>query len=441
MKRRSNYRLSLTIGLSGLVLLLLIIGVWTAAAREYIEIQAPLTKKYTIAVPQPQPLREVGGAAQLGTEIVSQADFCLKNSGLFTVLEQGSYDSQALKGLTPDPARLHYFTQLGCHLVIVSGFQTEGQQLRLELRLFDPGSGQMLLGKRYRGPTNTARRMATQFIEEVIFYLTGQRGGVPRGQIAFINENKNVKELYVINLDNLKSERLTRLRTISLSPAWAPDGQEIIFCSFRRGFPALYAVRVATKAVRRLQANGTLNITPAWGPGGLVAATLNKDGNQDIYLLNSRGVIKARLTKSPSIDLSPSFAPDSRQIAFVSNRGGNPQIYIMSTQGGQPRRLTFSGAYNVSPAWSPKGDQIAYASRQGGQFQIFTIPAQGGVAKQLTHEGSNENPSWSPNGQFIACSSNRGGQTAIYLINVARGTMTRLTHLPRQQTQPAWSPK
>ncbi|MFP3866946.1 MAG: hypothetical protein ACLFUU_02135 [Desulfobacteraceae bacterium] len=437
MNLRTNNRLTVRIGLSGLGLLLVVISVWTAAAREYIDIQAPLSKKYTIAVPLPQQLGEA--AAEVSSEVVSQANFGLENSGLFHVLEPGSYDSQALEGLKPDPARLHYFARIGCHLVIASGFRAEDKQLQLEMRLYDPGSGQMLLGKRYQGPTSTARQMVNQYIEEVIFYLTGQRGGVPQGRIAFINADKNVKELHIIDLNRLKSEPLTRLRTIALSPAWDPAGQEIIFCSYRRGFPALYAVRVNSKAVRRLKANGTLHITPAWGPGGLVAATLNLDGNQEIYLLNPQGVIKERLTTSPSIDLSPSFSPDGRQLAFVSNRGGNPQIYIMSIPEGQVRRLTFTGDYNVSPAWSPKGEQIAFAGRRGGQFQIFTIPAQGGEARPLTQEGSNESPTWSPDAQFIACSSNRGGQTAIYLINVARGSMTRLTNLPGQQTQPAWS--
>ncbi|MDD3579775.1 MAG: DPP IV N-terminal domain-containing protein [Desulfobacca sp.] len=438
---RITPHLMVKIGFGGLGLLLVIFSVLAAPAREYIDIRAPLSKKYTIAVPQPQPLGVPGAAPRLGSELTSQANFCLKNSGWFTVLDPGTYDAQAPGGLTPDTARLHYFTQIGCHLVITSGFQTEGQQLQLEMRLYDPGSGQMLLGKRYRGPASTARQMVTQFIEEVIFHLTGQRGGVPRGQIAFINGRKDLKELYVIDLNNNKTEQLTRLRTITLTPAWSSDGQELIFCSYRRGFPALYAVRGATKAVRQLKSNGTLNITPAWGPGNLIAATLNKDGNQEIYLLNAQGVIKERLTTSPTIDLSPSFSPDGRQIAFVSNRGGNPQIYVMSVQGGQPRRLTFSGAYNVSPAWSPKGDQIAYASRQGGQFQIFTISAQGGGAKQVTQEGNNESPTWSPDGNFIACSSTRGDQTAIYLVNVARSSMTRLTTMPGQQTQPAWSPK
>lgn len=435
----TSLRHLIILGLWGLILLVGLFSVRMASGREYIEVHAPLAKKYTIAVPQPKFLGGGKTAAALGPELMGQANYSLKLSGIFTVLDPGAFDSRVRGGLTPGPGRLQYFAQLGCHLVIVSGFQTEGKKLRLEMRLYDPGSGQMLLGKRYQGPTATARQMVTRFIDEVIFYLTGQRG-LPRGRIAFINSTGEIKELYVLNLDYGRTRQLTRLGTITLSPAWSPDGRKIVFCSYRGGFPALYTISLASQAVRRLRPHGTLNITPAWGPQGLMAATLNRDGDQELYLLNRRGKIARRLTASPGIDLSPCFSPDGRQVAFVSNRQGNPQIYLISSQGGPARRLTFSGSYNVSPAWSPDGDRIAYASRQGGRFQIFTISLKDGKVKQLTHQGSNESPTWSPEGRFIAYSSTRGGQRAIYLINLTNDSVVRLTHLKGKQSQPAWSP-
>jgi TolB protein len=264
--------------------------------------------------------------------------------------------------------------------------------------------------------------------------------GVPQGRIAFISGSTDRKDIYLLDLGGA-ARQLTHLGTITLTPSWSPDGQEIFFCSYRGGFPALYAVNPGSGSVRKLISHGTLNVTPAAGPNGLVAATLNKDNDQEIYLLDRQGNIKQRLTQSPGIDISPAFSPDGSQIAFVSSRGGSPQIFIMPKGGGQARRLTFSGSYNVSPAWSPKGDLIAYASRTGSGFQIFLISPQGGSPQQLTQEGSNESPTWSPDGSFIACSSTRGGQAAIYVVNVKTGAATRVTNLAGAQTQPAWAPK
>lgn len=416
-------------------LLLVWVGDGLAQSREYIDVRAPITKKYVIATPK---LQGPGGSGpELGAALAVQADQDLRLSGHFTVLDPGTYDSSPI-GPSPSTGQLHSLSALGCNLVIAGGWRQEGGQLVLDLKLIDPGSGQMLVGKRYRGGANDGQRMMTQFVNEVVLFLTGERG-VPQGRLAFISGGTDVRELYVMDIGG-SPKQLTRYRTLTLTPSWSPDGQEVFFCSYRGGFPALYAVNPGSGSIRKLSTHGTLNVTPAGGPRGLLAATLNKSGDQEIYLLDRQGNIKQRLTQSPGIDISPTFSPDGAQLAFVSNRGGNPQIYIVSTGGGQPRRLTFGGTYNVSPAWSPRGDLIAYASRTGGGFQILVISPQGGGARQITREGSNESPTWSPDGSFIACSSTRGGTSAIYLVNVKTGTATRLTTMPGAQTQPAWAP-
>ncbi len=407
-----------------------------AQSRQDIDVRAPITQKYTIAVPR---LVTPDSRDQAASALAAQAEQSLLASGLFTVLDQATYNASPPESVTPSRERLQYFSGLGCNLVIVGGVQPAGANLSVEMRLYDPASGQMLLGKRYQGPSQEGGRMVNQFVDEVIKYLTG-RSGVPKGRLAFISGGTNSRELYVMDLGGAPRQ-LTRFGTLTLTPTWTADGQEIIVCSYRGGYPALYAVNAATGAVRKLKAHGTLNVTPAAGAGGVIAATLNKDGDQEIYLLDRQGGIVRRLTNSRGIDISPSFSPDGQRIAFVSNRAGGPQVFTVSAQGGEPRRLTYSGSYNVSPAWSPRGDLIAYAGRVGGRFQVFVISAGGGGARQLTREGSNESPTWSPDGNFLAVSSTRDGKAAIYVVNVSTGAATRVTTLPGAQTQSAWAPK
>lgn len=407
-----------------------------AQSREYIDVKAPIAKKYVIAVPTVQGPGDSG--AEPGAALAAQARQDLKMSGYFTVLDPAAFDASPI-GASPSMARLSNLAALGANLAIGGAWQRQDQQLTLDLKLFDPGSGQMLLGKRYRGGPNDGNRMMTQFVNEVVTYLTGERG-IPQGRLAFISGGTDRKEVFLMDLGGA-AKQLTKLGTISLTPAWSRDGQEIFFVSYRGGFPAIYAVSPGSGSVRKLTAHGTLNVTPATGPGGALAATLNKDKDQEIYLLDRQGNIKQRLTSSPGIDISPTFSPDGGQIAFVSSRGGNPQIYVMAAGGGQARRLTYSGSYNVSPAWSPRGDLIAYAGRTGSGFQIFVISPQGGGARQLTQEGNNESPTWSPDGGFIAYSSTQGGKAAIYVVNVKTGAATRVTNMAGSQTQPAWAPK
>ena len=44
-------------------------------------------------------------------------------------------------------------------------------------------------------------------------------------------------------------------------------------------------------------------------------------------------------------------APQKAQIAFESNRDGNDEIYVMDADGNNPRRLTNNPADDIHPSW------------------------------------------------------------------------------------------
>lgn len=52
--------------------------------------------------------------------------------------------------------------------------------------------------------------------------------------------------------------------------------------------------------------------------------------NREIYIMNSDGPERIRLTNNKAYDGSTSFSPDGYNIAFTSNRDVNFEIYIMN---------------------------------------------------------------------------------------------------------------
>ena len=59
------------------------------------------------------------------------------------------------------------------------------------------------------------------------------------------------------------------------------------------------------------------------------------------------------------------------QIAFVSDRNGNDEIYVMDADGGNQRRLTKNRHDDYSPSWSPDGKQIAFVSFRAENEEMF----------------------------------------------------------------------
>lgn len=100
---------------------------------------------------------------------------------------------------------------------------------------------------------------------------------------------------------------------------------------------------------------------------------------------------------------------DDGKIAFVSDRDGNEEIYIMNADGTETKRLTFNPGRDIQPCFSPDGQHIAFASNRTGDWDIWTMDIDGTNQKNLTanKERQETNPMWSDEPNAICLVSNR----------------------------------
>jgi hypothetical protein len=145
---------------------------------------------------------------------------------------------------------------------------------------------------------------------------------------------------------------------------------------------------------------------PAWSADGTkIAFTTNRDGNNEIYVMNANGNTQTRMTNNAASDSMPAWSPDGSRIVFISNRDGNNEIYTMTADGSNQFRTTNTPAAEYDPKWSPLNDKIAF-SRSGG---IYTMNVDGSGTTQLPtttfycEDASHYDypPDWSPTGQFL----------------------------------------
>ena len=138
---------------------------------------------------------------------------------------------------------------------------------------------------------------------------------------------------------------------------------------------------------------------------GKIVFYSKRDGNTEIYTMNSDGSNQTRLTFNEMSDSSPVWSPNGRQIAFHSKRDGNLEIYVMDADGRNQRNLTRHPASDGYPYWSPDGNLIAFCSTQNGgknqDLNIFVIDADGSNVKQITRFEFAVSPQWSPDGKQI----------------------------------------
>ncbi len=408
-------------------------------------IVGPGAERYPIAVSALKNLGSKGNSGPIAEGIAETISHDLNLSGWFRVLDRSAYiENPQTSGITLGSFDFKDWSVIGAASLVKGGFSVQGDDLTVELRLFDVYQGKEIVGKKYSGKARDFRRIANKFADEIIFQFTGVPG-VFNTRITYLSTaGGRFKQVYVSQLDGSEKVQITNDPTIHLFPTWSPDGQSILFTTYGYGGrgPGVYELNVFSGKETKILSSGGLNSGARWSPDRQrVAVTLERQGSVDIYVM-ALGGKPERLTQNSGINVSPAWSPDGKQLVFVSSRSGSPQLYIMDISTRKTRRLTYSGGYNTSPDWSPKGDKIVYTGRVGGHFNIYTIGVKGGEPQMLTsNSGDNEDASWSPDGRFIVFSSNRRGRYQIYMMQATGESQQRLTASGGDDTSPSWSPR
>jgi TolB protein len=318
--------------------------------------------------------------------------------------------------------------ELGADGLIVGAVQRAGNNIRVEVRLFEVRGRRSAFGREYTGSPANPRLYAHTISDELYLNQRGLRG-VARTKLAFASdrdgervggtvEEREVKEIYISDYDGAYQRRVTVNRKLNITPSWSPDARAIAYTSYRRGFPDIFVSFIYQGTLENPTDGKGQNWLPAYSPDGTrIAFTSNRDGNPEIYIMNRDGSGLRRLTNNPAIDSTPTWSPSGTQIAFTSDRSGTPQIYVVGVDGLDLRRIT-SEAYADRPTWSPAPyNEIAFAARTGPGYDIKVFELATGTTRQITFgEGSNESPCYAPNGRHLAFASTRSGKSQIYTI-------------------------
>lgn len=227
------------------------------------------------------------------------------------------------------------------------------------------------------------------------------------------------------NGDNLK--RLTKNTGDDEDPTFSPSGtKKIAFTSNRvtRANPdgdyEIYVMKAKPEGTKNhpRQLTNNVGITdeePSFSPDGTkIVFTSDRDGDDNIYMMNVDGTGFTQLTADPNGDGGPSFSPDGTKIVFSSRRNGNPKIYVMDAKDEEDNVTHDSGpdgegdnmipitndpnAFDGFAAFSPEQDKIVFSRflDEYGEREILVIAANGsGDPARLTNNtAADSNPDW-----------------------------------------------
>ena len=192
--------------------------------------------------------------------------------------------------------------------------------------------------------------------------------------------------LFVMNADGSGQRRVTQDSGSWGSPAWSPDGRRIAFAGVIGGvgWVDVFVVNVDGSGQRNLTRNARGD-SPAWSPDGQTIAFMRYVPNphrakgigkwrKELWIMSADGSGQRMLAELSNSDglFSSSWSPDGRRIAFVSDRDGNDEIYVINADGSGLRNLTRNPGWDGRPVWSPDGRTIGFVSGRGGNCDKHT---------------------------------------------------------------------
>jgi TolB protein len=386
----------------------------------------------------------------------ADADLAAVAASIDTILRR-DLDYSDRFDILPVPDSLHtsgainygLWNQLGAVWLVATQLQGPADRPLLRVSLHDVVYGNLRNVQAFSLPGGQGEpfRMAVHRIaDSLVNWATGERG-MAATRIAFRRkEGDGASDIYMIDSDGANLHRVTHDSSIVYSPAFSPDGTELLFVSYVSGRPEAYELDLATGRRRTVSAVPGVNLTPVFRPDGAkiaVARTVG-GGGTEIFELDAATFSGARRITftDPGDALNPSYAPDGQRIAYTSTSLGEPQVFVQNIDGGGPglisRYVYGEQGYATSPDWSPRGDRIVYQGWVDGVFQIVTVNPDGSDRRVLTSKGSNEDPAFAPDGRHIVFSSTREGYHALWVLDAVTGRVRRLAENHIDQ-MPAWS--
>lgn len=261
--------------------------------------------------------------------------------------------------------------------------------------------------------------------------LSGFRAGVWSSngkRVIYTKKLEDPRKLFLASSDGSAEILLP----FSIAPfAWSPDGDRVAYSGVSEaGDTDIFIYDVASGTSANVSNSPSFDTNPSFSPDGReLLFNSNRDGNDELYLMNADGSGVRRLTNHPAKEAFHDFSPDGTQIVFNSNRENETVgIYLMNLDAADPPVRISDRAFNseIRPGcWSRDGTRIAFTSDRGSaKYNVYTMAVEPLRPTLFWSEnGGVEDFDISPDGSLIATA-----------VKTATGGELRMTDLERRDT-------
>lgn len=212
-------------------------------------------------------------------------------------------------------------------------------------------------------------------------------------QIAFSYQG----DIWTVPAAGGLARRLTIHESYESRPRWSPDGEKILFQGSRFGNTDLFVMNAQGSRPERLTYYSGSDGSASWQQDGQILFNTRRffaavERLSEIYRVPASGGTPQRLLDA--LGNNPTTSPDGRYIAFERGscriereayRGpANRNIWLYDTQTKEYTQLTEDEGQDIMPDWGPD-NTIYFLSARDGRYNLHTMGIDGGKPKAITN--------------------------------------------------------
>jgi len=233
-------------------------------------------------------------------------------------------------------------------------------------------------------------------------------------------------------------------------PVVSPDGARIAFLSNRDGSEDLFIINPDGTGEKQLTHTPEAETGLQWSADGkhVVFSVLTSDTSR-LYIIYPDGKNQHEIASVPG--RTPMLAPDGKRVVYMAGTWNATRLMVAALDGSGAKQINDGSSIAWNNHWSPDGKRIAFTGQNDPkrELAVFVMNADGSERRQVTHialeDGAAQWPVWSPSGRQLAIQvnsrSNRGS-AHIWIVDAATGEGRKLAAHDRTYLDetPYWFP-
>src|ERR1041384_5726336 len=227
--------------------------------------------------------------------------------------------------------------------------------------------------------------------------------------VVYTSYRNDAMELRLLDLASGADRALVADGAVNLDPRFSPDGHRVAFVStaFQARWHVFVVEldatgRAAAGPPVRLTADNDSRLpryyysvydhylSPAWSPDGkeliLVSNRGHVWGSGGLWRMEARPDAPMREIRSEETTWKarPDWSRDGRRVVYSSYLGRQRnQLWLTTADGGDPLQLTYCECDHTAPRWSPDGARIAFVSNEAGSPSLRVVTVPGGAVETV----------------------------------------------------------